>query len=346
MKLKALRRLEFFRFLSPSKFRFLFLRNIALPEEKWEKSNLRKLYREFVRWTSKNCRWKDHVTQENSKNVRYFEQIFYRKPSCRVALIQVNHEVSSNISHQTKQRCKLTYKNIHTFPAAGPQNKPFPKKGLPVKKCILYNITKYQGDFLIDYKITPCKGVRIPESVKFFLVESAILAFGIQNPLKKDWNQLPGIWDLRRGILESKTDLDYMGPIRIVLNSWTRAEYKKTDLTTSFTRSPKLWVAIPGGGGGGYSTNAYTEKLCPEVQPFLLCTIFHKKGTPFVYHNNRTRFLCSDKERTVFTDSKDRQVKHCYPKKKANSKKRSSDGSKKSTSFFKVHVICTCEKSF
>ena len=34
----------------------------------------------------------------------------------------------------------------------------------------------------------------------------------------------------------------------------------------------------------GYSTNAYTGRLCPKVQPFtLLYTIFREKGTPFVY---------------------------------------------------------------
>ena len=34
----------------------------------------------------------------------------------------------------------------------------------------------------------------------------------------------------------------------------------------------------------------------------------------------KQEFLCSEKERTVFTDPKDRQVKHYYQKKKANSK--------------------------
>ena len=35
---------------------------------------------------------------------------------------------------------------------------------------------------------------------------------------------------------------------------------------------------------GGYSTNLYTRRLRPEVQPLtLLCTIFHEKGTPFIY---------------------------------------------------------------
>ena len=31
-------------------------------------------------------------------------------------------------------------------------------------------------------------------------------------------------------------------------------------------------------GGGGYSTNVFTGRLCPEVQPLtLLYTIFHEK---------------------------------------------------------------------
>ena len=32
-----------------------------------------------------------------------------------------------------------------------------------------------------DVTIAPCKGIRIPESGKFLLVESRILAFGIRN---------------------------------------------------------------------------------------------------------------------------------------------------------------------
>ena len=43
-------------------------------------------------------------------------------------------------------------------------------------------------------------------------------------------------------------------------------------------------TAPPGGWGGGYSTNFFTEWLRPKVQPLsLLCTIFHEKVTPFVY---------------------------------------------------------------
>ena len=37
-------------------------------------------------------------------------------------------------------------------------------------------------------------------------------------------------------------------------------------------------------GGGGYSTKFYTGRLRPEVQTLtLLCTIFDRKGTPFIY---------------------------------------------------------------
>ena len=38
------------------------------------------------------------------------------------------------------------------------------------------------------------------------------------------------------------------------------------------------------GVGGGYSTNVCTGRLRSEVRPLtLLYTIFHEKGTPFVY---------------------------------------------------------------
>ena len=105
-----------------------------------------------------------------------------------MAQIQVNLEVTSNSS------------TIHTVPAAGSQNKLFPKKQLQVKKCIFYYVTKYQCVVTIDYKITPCRGIRIPESVKFFLwnpeswaLESRmqlkesgmLLRIKIQNPLEK-----------------------------------------------------------------------------------------------------------------------------------------------------------------
>jgi len=41
---------------------------------------------------------------------------------------------------------------------------------------------------------------------------------------------------------------------------------------------------IDPGGGGKFSTNVYTGWLLPEVQPLtLLYTIFHGKGTLFLY---------------------------------------------------------------
>ena len=45
-----------------------------------------------------------------------------------------------------------------------------------------------------DQSFAPCKGIRIPESRNFLLVESGILGFGIRNPAlgirnpTKDWN--------------------------------------------------------------------------------------------------------------------------------------------------------------
>ena len=37
--------------------------------------------------------------------------------------------------------------------------------------------------------------------------------------------------------------------------------------------------------GGGYSTNVYTGRLRPEVQPpTLLYTIFHEKGTSYTFY--------------------------------------------------------------
>ena len=51
-----------------------------------------------------------------------------------------------------------------------------------------------------------------------------------------------------------------------------------------------------GEGGGGYSTNVYTERLRPEVQPLsLLNTIFHEKGNPFVYLLTRNK-ICYQTE--------------------------------------------------
>ena len=51
-----------------------------------------------------------------------------------------------------------------------------------------------------------------------------------------------------------------------------------------------------GRGGRGYSTNFYTGRLRPEVQPHtLLYTIFHEKGAPFVHlllTKDGTPFMC------------------------------------------------------
>ena len=48
--------------------------------------------------------------------------------------------------------------------------------------------------------IIPCKGVGIPESGKFFLVESGILDFGIQKKLKESGIKECGIMYLESGI--------------------------------------------------------------------------------------------------------------------------------------------------
>ena len=47
---------------------------------------------------------------------------------------------------------------------------------------------------LTTHQLAPCKGIRIPESGNFLLLESGILGFGIRNPAlgirnpTKDWN--------------------------------------------------------------------------------------------------------------------------------------------------------------
>ena len=152
----------------------------------------------------------------------FFQQIFHKTVVRWPWYRSTTKCPSIFLTKKSKDVSWHNYKNIHTVPAAGPQNKPFPKKQLQVKKCILFHITKYQSVVSIDYKITQCRGIRIPESVKFFLVESGILGFGIQNKAqgirnptkdlnpestKKDSNQLPGIRNPRRGILKSKTVL-------------------------------------------------------------------------------------------------------------------------------------------
>ena len=50
------------------------------------------------------------------------------------------------------------------------------------------------------------------------------------------------------------------------------------------SRENCLGPGAPPGGGGTQLANVYTGRLRPEVQPLTLShTIFHKKGTPFVY---------------------------------------------------------------
>ena len=54
--------------------------------------------------------------------------------------------------------------------------------------------TPFEEISLQVLNIAPCKGIRIPESRNFLLVESGILGFGIRNPAlgirnpTKDWN--------------------------------------------------------------------------------------------------------------------------------------------------------------
>ena len=59
--------------------------------------------------------------------------------------------------------------------------------------CSFFNMDNFLRTALND-TFAPCKGIRIPESTNFLLVESGILGFGIQNPAlrirnpTKDWN--------------------------------------------------------------------------------------------------------------------------------------------------------------
>ena len=46
----------------------------------------------------------------------------------------------------------------------------------------------------------------------------------------------------------------------------------------------KILTVGTAGKSRGYSTNVYTGRLRPEVQPLTLSyTIFHEKGSPFVF---------------------------------------------------------------
>ena len=69
------------------------------------------------------------------------------------------------------------------------------------------------------------------------------------------------------------------------------------------TRKKNMYKGKPmpgggrGGGGGSYTTNFNKGRFWLEVQPLtILYTIFHKKGTPFIYllFTNGTPFtLCA-----------------------------------------------------
>ena len=67
------------------------------------------------------------------------------------------------------------------------------------------------------------------------------------------------------------------------IESMSSRSYTITSLIVkrSPPQSPEDPIARDWRGGGGYSTNVYTGKLRPEVQPLTL-TLFHEKGTHFV----------------------------------------------------------------
>ena len=63
----------------------------------------------------------------------------------------------------------------------------------PASSFVLFLIqVLFRAAFALQF--APCKGIRIPESRNFLLVESGILGFGIRNPAlrirnpTKDWN--------------------------------------------------------------------------------------------------------------------------------------------------------------
>ena len=76
------------------------------------------------------------------------------------------------------------------------------------------------------------------------------------------FNKHGQVWQVHEGILLSLTERDPLVSIASI--------------------SDKMHILS--GGGEGYSTNFHLRRLRPEVQPLtLLYTIFHEKGTPFVY---------------------------------------------------------------
>ena len=49
-------------------------------------------------------------------------------------------------------------------------------------------VKKHPSERKVYGTFTPCKGIQIPESGKFLLVESGILGFGIWNTAQAIWN--------------------------------------------------------------------------------------------------------------------------------------------------------------
>ena len=57
------------------------------------------------------------------------------------------------------------------------------------------------------YQVAPCKGIQIPESTNFLLVESGILSFGIQNPALRIWNPTKD-WNPESNLLKIHSTLN------------------------------------------------------------------------------------------------------------------------------------------
>ena len=82
-----------------------------------------------------------------------------------------------------------------------------------------------------------------------------------------------------------ESDFWFMGGQVCTLNFFlVQALYVELNVLTKEFKKYQVIFPWECGGGGGYSTNVYTGRLRPEVQPpTLLYTIFHEKGTPFIY---------------------------------------------------------------
>ena len=106
------------------------------------------------------------------------------------------------------------------------------------------------GIFAIERKLTSCiihhlnpftpyKGIQIPESGKFLLVESGIQikesGIGIQNSssTNKDWNPVPGIRNPRRGIQSPKSRLELSWIAVTCDKSILKGKWQMVNLTTN-----------------------------------------------------------------------------------------------------------------